>query len=265
MSVSLLEAAVSSSECLRESVGIVYSMYKKQRILYYYYQGLKPPTIVRQLQGEKLRASRWGVTKFLKKFRETGTIGRRIGAGRPSKVTAEVKDIVEQQMHADDETTAIQLHRLLAAKGNTLSRRTILRCRTSLGWTFRGSAYFQLIRDVNKQKRLAWAKEHVDDTFADVVWTDECTVQLETHRRFSCHKRGEKPTNKPRFVTDVTHCHVLCALIRHINTKFTLFIIIIRHSPIIYYRTGRNIPPRSTFGLGSASRVLLAHVSLRGL
>ena len=30
----------------------------------------------------------------------------------------------------------------------------VLRCRTYLGWTFRGSSYCQLIRHENKQKRL---------------------------------------------------------------------------------------------------------------
>ena len=140
------------------------------------------------------------MAKFLKKLRETGTIARQVGSGRPSKITTEIKSLVEHQMRVDDETSAIQLHRLLTEKGYNLSRRTILRCRTSLVWTFRGSSYCQLIRDVNKQKCLAWAKEHKDDTFADIVWTDECTVQLETHRRFCCRKRGERPRNKPRSV-----------------------------------------------------------------
>ena len=35
---------------------------------------------------------------------------------------------------------------------NTRSHSTILRNRRSLGWTFRGSAYCQMIRDVNKTK-----------------------------------------------------------------------------------------------------------------
>ena len=51
------------------------------------------------------------------------------------------KAIVEEQMKRDDETTAFQLHRLLIDKGYQLSRRTILRWRRSLGWTFRGKLY----------------------------------------------------------------------------------------------------------------------------
>ena len=59
-----------------------------------------------------------------------------------------------------------------------IQQNTILRCWMSLGWTFCGSAYCQLICDVNKQKRLEWAQQWANDTFDDVIWTDECTVQL---------------------------------------------------------------------------------------
>ena len=38
----------------------------------------------------------------------------------------------------------------------------------------------------------------VERGFSDVIWTDECTVQLETHRHFCCRKKGEAPKNKPR-------------------------------------------------------------------
>ena len=131
-----------------------------------------------------------GILKFLKKFKETGCIQRRPGSGRPSKISAEIKEIVEEQMRADDETTATQLHHLLEQPGYNISLRTVLRCRSVLGWTFRGSAYYQLIRDVNKQKRLARARQYVSDDFSNVIWTDESSVQLESHRRFCCRKRG---------------------------------------------------------------------------
>ena len=177
---------------------MVFSTYKKQRILFFASQGLKPPAIAKELRKEDLNCSRIGIYKFLKKYEATGSIGRRFGSGRPSKITAEIKQIVEEQMRADDETTAYQLHRLLTQKGYSICLRTILRCRRSLGWTFRSSAYCQLIREANKVKRLAWAQQHLGDSFEDVIWTDECSVQMESHRRFACRKRGEPPRPKPR-------------------------------------------------------------------
>ena len=180
---------------------MVYSSYKRQRIVYHYLQGHKAPTICKLLSEEGLKASRVGIDKFLKKFSDTGCIGRRVGSGRRSKITREIKAIVDRQMALDDETTTIQLHAILTNKhGINISRRTILRCRISLGWTFRGSAYCQLIREANKVKRLECCQTHPysDEALNDVLFTDECTVQLESHRRFSCRKIGQQPRPKPR-------------------------------------------------------------------
>ena len=113
----------------------------------------------------------------------------------------EVKKIVEQRMLQDDETTAYQLYYMLKEKGITISIWTIFRCRRELGWTFRGSAYCQLIRHTNKEKRLQWAKENIDeaeDGFEDVIFTDESSVQLESHKRYCHRKKGCQPKNKPR-------------------------------------------------------------------
>lgn len=86
---------------------MVYSEYKLQRILYYNLQGFKAPTICRLLEEEGLHASRTGIAYFLKKYEQTGSIARRPGSGRPSKITSEIKAMVEQQMREDDETTAV--------------------------------------------------------------------------------------------------------------------------------------------------------------
>ena len=184
---------------------MVFTDYQKQRILYHYLQGYRAPTICQLLKEEKLRASRVGIAKFLKRYEETGGITRLPGSGRPSKITAEIKAMVEERMREDDETSAIQLHAMLVARGYGICLRTVLRCRTSLGWTFRGSAYCQLIREANKTKRLLWAQQYIDDSFENVVWTDECSVQLETHRRFCCRKRGEPPKPKPRYYSVVRY------------------------------------------------------------
>ena len=61
-------------------------------------------------------------------------------------------------MQIDDETTAIQLQKILVENGHPLSLNTILRSRDRLGWSFRGSSYCQMIREQNKEKRLDWAR-----------------------------------------------------------------------------------------------------------
>ena len=41
------------------------------------------------------------------------SLTRRMGSGRPSKITPDVLRVVEAKMQADDETTAVQLLDLL--------------------------------------------------------------------------------------------------------------------------------------------------------
>ena len=78
---------------------MVYSMYKKQRILYYRYKELNAPTIAMILvEEEGLGVTRQGVLSFLMRYRETRTIGRQPGNGRPSVISEDVKEIVEAQM-----------------------------------------------------------------------------------------------------------------------------------------------------------------------
>ena len=74
---------------------MVYSGYKKQRILAYYSQGYRAPTIARLLRREQLHASRRGICKFLHRYRGSGTIHRMPGSGLRSKATEEVRQIVE--------------------------------------------------------------------------------------------------------------------------------------------------------------------------
>jgi len=182
---------------------MVLTSYACQRILEHFFAGYKAPTIKRLMEREEIKVSRVAIWKLLKRYLSAGTIARWEGSGRPSLLTAEVRLIVEQQMVNDDETTAYQLHKILTNKGISISLSTILRCRKALGWTFRGSAYCQLIRQANKDKRLAWAKQYLnecEDGFDDVIWTDESSIQCETHKRFCFRKKGCAPKSKPRWV-----------------------------------------------------------------
>ena len=188
----------------------------------------------------------FGVSKFLKHYKEMGTIARKPGSGRLSKVTSRVKELVEEQMQMDDETTATQLHTLLVSKGINISLKTILRCRKSLGWTFRGSAYCQLIREANKSKRLQWALLNEADDFNDVIWTDESSIQLENHRRFCCRKQGQPPKPKPRYVLYINN-YLLCCVYMYIITMYA----------------GQNTQSRCTFGLGLVGEAEQPYVFLK--
>ena len=129
-------------------------------------------------------------------------------------------------MRGNYETTATQLHVLLTACEITISLSTILLSRSILGWTFRGSKYYQLIRDQKKEKRLQWAKQYSPEaipiSFFDVIWTDECSVQLESHRRHSYRKKGEHAVLKP-CPKHPTKVHIWAGISRLGTTPIVIF------------------------------------------
>lgn len=106
-------------------------------IIYYWHLGRHPYTVAK-LPSEALQTSRSWVTKFLMKYKQTVTIGRWPGSGRSSKILLQILDIVEAQMQIDDETTAVQLQKILADQRHKLSWKSILRLRSKLGWPFHG-------------------------------------------------------------------------------------------------------------------------------
>ena len=158
------------------------SDYAKLRVLSLHWQGLKVSAIAEYLVLEDgIKLSKQGIRRFLKRFADRGTIARKPGSGCPPKMSPEVRQIIDSAMREDDETTATQLQARLTTHGVYVSLATIVRNRCQLGWVYRGSAYCQLIREVNKQKRLDFALSYLHDAFDDVIWSDETTVQLETH------------------------------------------------------------------------------------
>ena len=177
---------------------MVYSDYVKQRILFYRWLGKSFVQITRCLAEEGHATTKVGVCQFIRRYEETGMISCTPGSGKASKFTADAKKIIEEQMEKDDEMTGVELQKLLAKNDIQVASSTALRWRTELGWTSRGTSYCQMIREANEEKRLEWAEKNKDMSSEDVIYTDETTVQLETHRQTCCYKRGQKPRYKPK-------------------------------------------------------------------
>ena len=77
--------------------------------------------------------------------------------------------------------------------------------------------YWQMIREVNKEKRLKWAKVNQDTTFENVTFTDETTVQMETHRR-TCCKWRYKSRYKPK-----PKAHIWAGISNRGRSRLTIF------------------------------------------
>ena len=53
---------------------------------------------------------RYCTSVCIMKNKHTGTIARMPGSEHPSDITVEIENIIEEQMHCDDKTTASQLY-----------------------------------------------------------------------------------------------------------------------------------------------------------
>lgn len=149
----------------------------------------------------------------------------RKAAPRPRKLQDCHYRFIDDAMVENDELTSGQLYRMFnnAYPDVDVSLSTVKRARRELGWIGKRTRYCALISENNKDKRVAWCKERLqtgDLQFENVVWTDECSVQLESHRRWTFHRIGEparltKPKHPPRSTSGVAYqqevLRVLCS------------------------------------------------------
>ena len=98
------------------------------------------------------------------------------------KITPTLAAYVEGKVEEDDEVTSVKLQRLIARKLSLeISPSTIRRfIRKTLKWKVVRARFGPMISANNKAKRLQFAKMCIDtkDTFDNVIWTDEGSVQL---------------------------------------------------------------------------------------
>ncbi len=139
---------------------------------------------------DAIKVSKQGVRM---RYNQTGTIAIKTGSGCCFKLSSAVMQIVEDTMRNDNETTATTAAGPHCCKICLCFSGTIIRNRRLLGWTYRGSAYCQRIRPINAQKRLVFEQAYLRDSFADIIWSDKSTIQLETHKRYCYRKENEKP------------------------------------------------------------------------
>ena len=101
--------------------------------------------------------------------------------------------IMENTLKENDEATASELHGILVHRYPDLemSISTIKYHCKAIGWVSTRPHYCQLIRGLNKTRRLVWCREQlrVGERFGNVIFSDECTIQLEHHGRLCFQKK----------------------------------------------------------------------------
>ena len=143
--------------------------------------------------------SRPAVSLFLSRFKRTGSLYDRPRKGRNPILVIRHFDVIDEEMKKNDELSSLELQRILLERCNiTVSAQTIRRVRRKLGWTWSGTKYCQLIKDVNKPKRMEHCLKLLadGDDFSDVIFSDECSIKIERSTRRCFHKIGEPRRTK---------------------------------------------------------------------
>lgn len=133
------------------------------------------------------------IYRLCKKFKEKHTILDLPKQKRSKRLTSDMLEMIDQLLNGNDELNARQLRSLLVEKYPSLkvSLATIKRERKKKGWVCTRPHYCQLIRESNKAKRVMWCQEQINnhEEFENVIFTDECSVQLEQHSRLCFRKK----------------------------------------------------------------------------
>ena len=148
-----------------------------------------------RLLEEDIKVSRTSIYHLVKKHCQTGSIADLKRAPRRSLLGNAHFRFIDEAMEVNPELTSRQLHGLVVEKFPALSASlsTVKRARQALGWGSKKTRYCAMIGEVNKEKRMMWCLDRVvegDLDLADVIWTDESSIQLESHRKIIYQKKG---------------------------------------------------------------------------
>lgn len=160
-----------------------YSQRLRETIVTYVRSGLSVSQIRKLiLKRNRIKTSCNSLTKFVKYFKETGSIQRRkppVGYNRKLK-NGHVQ-FINKWITEDNEITAHQIVKKLRAYfGLAVSVSAVKVIRKKLGFTYKKVAYCQLISHTNKIVRREcavrwWAEK---EEFSNVIFVDESTVEM---------------------------------------------------------------------------------------
>ena len=149
-----------------------------------------------RLREEGIPISRQSLYFLLKKYQQTMCIGDCKRAQRRRHLGNQHFQFIDEAMEANRELTSRQLHGMVVKEYPDLSVSvsTIKKARRALGWNSKKTRYCALISEINKEKRMTWCLDRVaegDLELSDVIWTDESSIQLQSHRKTVYQKRGQ--------------------------------------------------------------------------
>ena len=203
------------------------SLNTRSRVIAMWQANFSLNKIQSRLEEESIVVSKTSICILIRKYKLTGSVADFRPIPPPRKLKEEHYRFIDDCMAADQELSITKLYRFFREKYPevSVSESTVKRARRELGWVAKKTRYCALISDKNKAARLEWCKKQIESKdleFENVVWSDECTVQLESHRLVTFRKEGQPVTYrmKPKHPPKV---HVWAGISRRGATQIVIF------------------------------------------
>lgn len=142
--------------------------------------------------AEQFQITRQAVYNLIRKYTETGNAKDLPKSGRPPVINHEQSHNIVQMHEQNPFKTATLTAREIGA-----SRQSVVRRLNRAGLKAHRPAVRPLLTDINKTKRLEWARKHIRwtlDDWSGVLFSDEATFEIDSvDRRLRCYRRvGER-------------------------------------------------------------------------
>ena len=145
-------------------------------------------SIERTLAMEGIHTTRQTVKNTIERWKKTRDVTDCLRTGFLVKAPNDHYHCIDEAIAMNDELTVSDLKDILTKRFDAdkiqSDVRTITRDRNDLSWSFTTAQYCEAIREAKKTKRLDWCGDRIkEETFDNVIFSDESTFQLEYHRR----------------------------------------------------------------------------------
>ena len=178
------------------------------------------------MESEGRKVSRATVRKWVYRWKMNQGLQDKHRTGRKGKITIDIATFIEEKLKEDDEIASTELNRFIARNFLVeISASTIRRyIRKKLEWVSVRTRFGPMISEQNKVKRHEFAKMCIEtkDTFDNVVWTDESSVQLTRHTQTMRVKVGKERVLKPK-AKHAVKVHVWAGISKRGATRICVF------------------------------------------
>src|SRR6185312_1414556 len=114
----------------------------------------------------------------LKKLKKKGTVDHARGNGRPKKITGSASKIIGQSIRRNDSIFTRTLAQKMSNMGVDVSHMTISRHLANYGYSKVLPKVTPMLIEAHKQRRVEWARQHLNDNWRKTLFSDETAFQL---------------------------------------------------------------------------------------